>query len=286
MTTHPSTVIEHAVDSGGVRLNVATAGDGPPVLLLHGFPDSWQLWRHQIDALAAAGHLVIAPDLRGFGGSDRPAAVQDYRMPILLSDIRCVLSYFGIDRVSVVGHDWGAAIAWNFAFHCPELLDRLAVLSVGHPAANIAAGIEQRQLSWYMLWFLHVGVAETVLPAEEWAAFRQWAWAGRSPGSDEDMDRQIADVSRPGALSAALNLYRANIRPEGYFLPTPPPMPKVHGPVLGVWSDGDLFLSERQMTLSADYVDGTWRYERLPGEHWIPVQAAAALSALLVDFLA
>ena len=280
-------ITQHTMDSGGVRLNVATAGDpdAPAVLLLHGFPDSWQLWRHQIDALAAAGHFVVAPDLRGFGGSARPAAVQEYRMPVLLSDIRTVLSHFGIESISVVGHDWGAAIAWNFAFHFPELLDRLAVLSVGHPGANIAAGIVQRQLSWYMLWFLHEGVAEAALPAQDWVAFRQWAWASRPLGSDVDMDRQIADLSRPGALTAALNLYRANIRPATFFLPAAPPMPKVAGPVMGVWSSGDLFLSEQQMTLSADYVDGPWRYERLPGGHWIPVQAAGQLSALLVDFL-
>lgn len=279
------TVTEHTVVSGGVRLNVAVAGEGPPVLLLHGFPDSWQLWRHQVDALTAAGHLVLAPDLRGFGASGRPDAVLDYRMPSLLADIRSVLAHFGVERTAVVGHDWGAAIAWSFASRFPEQVDRLAVLSVGHPGAAIAAGIEQRQLSWYMLWFLHEGVAESVLPADGWAAYRQWAWAGRPAGSDVDMDRQIAHLSRPGALTAALNLYRANIRPQNYFLPTPPPMPEVAGPVLGVWSEGDLFLSEQQMTLSAAYVDGPWRYERLPGGHWIPVQAAQALSDLLVDFL-
>lgn len=279
------TVTQHTVDSGGVRLNVATAGEGAPVVLLHGFPDSWQLWRQQIDALADAGHFVLAPDLRGFGASDRPGSVPDYRMPLLLSDIRAVLAHFGVGRTSVVGHDWGAAISWSFASHHPELLDKLAVLSVGHPGASIAAGIAQRQLSWYMLWFLHEGVAESVLPAQGWAAFRQWAWASRPAGSDVDMDRQIADLSRPGALTAGLNLYRANIRPATYHLPKPPPMPKVAGPVLGVWSAGDLFLSEQQMTLSADYVDGPWRYERLPGEHWIPVQAPQALSELLVDFL-
>lgn len=285
------TVTEHTVDSGGIRLNVAAAGHGPPVLLLHGFPDSWQLWRHQIDALAAAGHQVIAPDLRGFGASDRPEDVQDYRMPLLLSDIRAILGHFGVERVDVVGHDWGAAVAWSLAQHLPESVDRLAVLSVGHPGASAAAGILQRQLSWYMLWFLHEGVAEAVLPADDWAAFRQWAWDSLERGADVDLDRQIADLSRPGALVAALNLYRANIRPANYFVPTASPEPTpplartVAGPVLGIWSTGDLFLSEQQMTLSAGYVDGLFRYERLPGAHWIPVQAAEPLSALLADFL-
>ena len=277
---------ETSVDSDGVRLNVASAGDGPPVLLLHGFPDSWHLWRAQIAALAGGGFRVIAPDLRGHGASGRPEDIAAYRMPLLVDDIINVLAHFGVDRTAVVGHDWGAAIAWNFTHRHPEIVDRLTALSVGHPGANLAAGIRQRQLSWYMLWFLHVGVAEKVLPAQDWQAFRKWAWNGAASGSDPDMDRQIADLSRPGALTAALNLYRANIRPENYFLTDAPPMPHVACPVLGVWSTGDLFLSEEQMVGSAAFVDGPWRYECLPGAHWIPVQAPDQLSALLLDFLA
>ena len=157
------------------------------------------------------------------------------------------------------------------------------MLSLGHPGASISAGIRQRQMSWYMLWFLHTGVAEAVLPADDWQAFRQWAWGGAT--ADPEMDRQISDLSRPGALTAALNLYRANIRPQNYFLTTLPPMPRVGCSVMGVWSTGDLFLSEEQMTGSADFVDGTWRYEVVAGPHWIPVQAAARLNELLLDFL-
>jgi pimeloyl-ACP methyl ester carboxylesterase len=279
-------ITETAVDSGGVQLNVATAGTGAPVLLLHGFPDSWKLWRIQMEALAAKGFRVIAPDLRGHGASDRPADVAAYRMPVVIADIAAVLEHFGVQRTAVVGHDWGAAVAWNLTHRHPDLVDRLAALSVGHPGANLAAGLRQRQLSWYMLWFLHVGVAERVLPERDWHAFRGWAWDGAARGSNQEMDRQIADLSRPGALAAALNLYRANIRPENYFLSEVPPMPHVSCPVLGVWSSGDAFLSEEQMTGSAAFVDGPWRYERLPGGHWIPAQSPDQLSALLLDFLA
>ncbi len=279
-----TTIDEHCVVSGDVRLNVATAGQGRPVLLLHGFPDSWHLWRDQIAALAGNGFRVIAPDLRGHGGSDRPEDVTAYRMPLLISDVVSVLANFGVEKAAVVGHDWGAALAWSLTFRRPDLVDRLTALSVGHPGAGMAAGIRQRQLSWYMLWFLHQGVAEIVLPADGWRAFREWAWAGLAAGEDPDMDRQITDLSRPGALAAALNLYRANIRPESYFLPTPPPMPRVACPVMGVWSAGDLFLSEEQMTGSAHFVDGPWRYEKVQGGHWIPAQADR-LSELLLEFL-
>jgi len=279
-------IVERMVDSGGVGINVATAGQGRPVLLLHGFPDSWRLWTQQINALAGNGFRVIAPDLRGHGGSDRPADVASYRMPLLLADINAVLDHFRVARTAVVGHDWGAALAWNLAFRHPDRVERMGVLSVGHPAAGIRAGLTQRQLSWYMLWFLHVGVAEAVLPADDWLAFRQWAWNGAAAGTEPEMDRQIGSLARTGALTAALNLYRANIRPENYFLTKSPPMPRVNCPVLGVWSTGDTFLSEAQMTGSAEFVDGPWRYERVAGAHWVPAQAPEALSELLLDFLA
>ena len=276
------TVTEHSVDSGGVRINVATAGAGRPVLLLHGFPDSWHLWADQIEALAANGFHVIAPDLRGHGESDRPEDVAAYRMPTLHADILAVLEHFEVHRTAVVGHDWGAGIAWSFAMRHPDVVDRLTVLSVGHPGAGIA-NITQRQLSWYMLWFLAPGVAETVLPQSDWRAFREWGWSGTT--TDPLLDAQIAGLSRPGALTAALNIYRANIRPDTFYLPTVPPMPHVVCPTMGVWSTGDLFLSREQMVGSAPFVDGPWRYEEVSGAHWIPAQAPDELTALLLDFL-
>lgn len=274
---------EHTVDSGGVAINVAVAGSGRPVLLLHGFPDSWHLWESQIRALAASGYRVIAPDLRGHGESDRPEDVAAYRMPPLIGDVLAVLRHFGIDRTAVVGHDWGAALAWSLTLRHPEIVERLTVLSVGHPGANIAAGITQRQLSWYMLWFLHVGVAEAVLPADGWLAYRRWAWDGAA--SEPLMDAQIEGLSRPGALAAALNLYRANIRPATYFLAEVPALPKVACPVLGVWSRGDLFLSREQMSGSEAWVDGRFDFAEVSGGHWIPAQAPDELNALLLDFL-
>jgi pimeloyl-ACP methyl ester carboxylesterase len=280
------TVTERSVDAGDVRLNVATAGDGPPVLLLHGFPDSWRLWRHQIAALAGAGHRVIAPDLRGFGGSDRPADVDAYRMGRLVDDVAAVCAGVGVERAAVVGHDWGAGLAWQVAFRRPELVDRLAVLSVGHHGAAYGAGLEQRRLSWYMLWFLFPGVAEAALPRHDWRFYRQFAWGGAEPGQQEDCDRQIAELSRPGALTAGLNWYRANIHPAGYVPDAPADGPRVGCPTLGVWSTGDPFLGEAQMVGSAAFVDGPWRYERVEGGHWIPTAAPDQLNALLLDFLA
>lgn len=279
-------VTEKRIDAGAVTLNVATVGSGPPVLLLHGFPDSWRLWEPQLHALADAGFRALAPDLRGYGRSDRPADVAAYRMPALVGDVVGLLDALGIDRAAVVGHDWGAALAWAVAIAHPDRVDRLAVLSVGHPGANTLAGIRQRQLAWYMLWFLTPGVAETVLPQDDWAALRAWAFGGSAdPGPYHR--RQLQAMAEPGALQAALAWYRANIRPDRFYTPAADPaaFPRVGCPTVGIWSEGDLFLTEEQMTGSARWVDGPWTYLRLPGDHWIPQSAPAEVARALLDFL-
>jgi pimeloyl-ACP methyl ester carboxylesterase len=131
-----SSVTERRLRAGGLAFNLAEAGDGPPVLLLHGFPDSWRLWRYQIPALAKAGHRVIAPDLRGFGETDRPAAVEDYKLRTLGNDVVGLLDALELDRAAVVGHDWGAALAWAVARFVPDRVTRLVVVSVGQPGGE------------------------------------------------------------------------------------------------------------------------------------------------------
>jgi pimeloyl-ACP methyl ester carboxylesterase len=280
--------IERRLRANGLTFNVAEAGSGPPVLLLHGFPDSWRLWRHQIPVLAEAGHRVIAPDLRGFGETERPAEVEGYRMRSLVADVVGLLDALGVERVAVVGHDWGAGLAWALARYLPERVERLVAVSVGHPFAYQAAGMAQRQLSWYMLWFLFPGMAERALPADDWAVYRRLGWNGAAPGRDPDADRQIADLSRPGALTAGLNWYRANVDPATFATePDGDDAAPVTCPTMGVWSTDDPFLGEAQMTGSKRYVKGPWRYERLDAvDHWVPLHAPERLNRLLVDFLA
>jgi pimeloyl-ACP methyl ester carboxylesterase len=281
-------IIEHRVIVGDVTINVAESGAGEPVILLHGWPDSWHLWRDQIEALARSGHRVLAPDLRGFGLSDQPDAVEEYSLGKILGDVTVVLDEFQIERASVVGHDWGAVLAWLVATFVPERVKRLVAISVGHPLAFAGAGLQQRQLSWYMLWFQFPGVAERELAANDWELFRTWAHDGAPRGSDDYMERQIADLSRPGRLSAGFNWYRANVSPETFAGDgRGRDLAPVTCPTMGVWSSGDMALSEVQMTGSERFVSGSWRYERIEGaNHWIPVYASEQLSSLLVEFLA
>jgi pimeloyl-ACP methyl ester carboxylesterase len=262
-----------------VRLRVLDEGSGPAVFLLHGWPDSHALWRNQVPALTAAGYRVIAIDLRGFGESDKPERVEAYAIPNHLADVQAVADKLGLERFALVGHDWGAGIAWAFASLVPDRVEKLVAISVGHPSAFRDADFEQRRRSWYMLLFTHA-VAEQVFPRDNWQLLRAF-------GACPDFDRYVADLSRPGALTASLGIYRANVPPEALFLGDPMTLPPVPMPVLGIWSAGDLALTESQMTRSANFVSGPWRYERIEGcGHWIPVEAADRFTPMLVDFLA
>jgi pimeloyl-ACP methyl ester carboxylesterase len=268
------------IEVDGLCLHVVVEGEGPAVLLLHGFPDSSHLWRHQIPVLVEAGFSVVAPDLRGFGQSDRPEGVEAYRLEAVFGDVAGILDALAIERAHVVGHDWGAAVAWALAALLPQRVDRLVALSVGHPAQFRSVGIRQREMSWYTLLFQFTGVAEEALQREDWRLLRE---LGRGDG---DVDRYVADLSRPGALTAALNWYRANLPPEILFAADPVALPPVGCPTMGVWSSGEHYLTEELMTGSEAHVHDDWRYERIEGaSHWIPLDAPDELNGLLLSFL-
>ena len=261
----------------GVTLEVVDEGSGPAVLLLHGFPDSSRLWRKQIPALVSAGFRAIAPDLRGFGESDRPPRVGDYVMPKILADLTAVLDSLGIVRANVVGHDWGAVVGWALAGWHPRRADRLVAVSVGHPKSYLRAALSSGQAirSLYALFFQVPGVSEAALRAGDWALLR------RSLGRAHDFDYYLRDLSRPGALTAALNWYRANGRIDRLAR-----HPNVSAPTLGILGSQDVVLSRQQMAGSRRYVDAEWRFETVEGGHWLPLTRPEELNRLLLEFLA
>ena len=274
------------MDINGTVLEVEDLGDGEPVLLLHGWPDSHEVWRHQITALGNAGYRTIAPDLRGFGRSDKPETVASYGMIQMVSDLIGLLDAVGVPRAHVVGHDWGGAIGAVLSALSPERVASLTCLSVGHPAAFAAAGWEQREKSWYMLLFQFPGVAETWLSQHDFRNLREFVF-DQAPEAfpPEDRERYVAALRRDGALTAALNWYRANM-PAAAWLREPPDPPPVTVPTLIIWGEADTNLGITLLERSAATVTGPLRVERLPGvSHWVQQQAPEAVNRLLVEFL-
>lgn len=259
----------------GLNMHFTSSGAGRPVLLLHGFPDTHAIWRHQIPALAAAGLQVIAPDLRGYGQTDVPSATAAYSINFLADDVLRLMDALGIEKASLVGHDWGGLIGWHLAMHAPDRFERYVALSTGHPAAIAGAGIAQYLRFWYVLVFRTPVLAEQLLRANDWFLLRQMI------GDREQQEIWRVPLEPPGRLTAALDYYRAN------FKTTAPRRWKPVGiPVMGVWSDGDPALGEKQMADSTRHCRAGFRFEQLNGaDHWMQLSATARLNALLVDFL-
>jgi pimeloyl-ACP methyl ester carboxylesterase len=264
------------IQVNGVSIYVEEHGSGKPVLLLHGWPDSHYVWRNQVPFLVANGFRVITPDLRGFGSSDRPEAVSAYSRQNSVADALGILDAYGIGGADVVGHDWGAAVAWLIAALHPDRVGKLVVLSVPHPLAPLT--LRQREMAWYQLFFQFAGIAEAWLQHDDWALFRQLLHG------NGDIDRYVADLSRENALKASLNWYRANVAPQP---PGPlPSLPLVQAPTLGIWSTNDHYLDGERMKMSSRFVKGPWRYEQIEGaSHWIPLDAPNRLNQLLIEWM-
>ena len=270
------------IEANGLGFEVSEEGAGTPVVLLHGFPDTSALWRHQVAALTGAGFRTIAPDMRGRGRSDKPPEVADYALTKIVGDVTGIMDELGVERAHVVGHDWGAAVAWLVAMLAPNRVDHLVAVSVGAPGAAGPPTLEALQKSWYRILFLFDGVAEDLAQRNDWYLLREML-----QGGGEDFNVYISNLSPPGALTAALNWYRANLPVDRIIAGgSGPHLPPVTVPTMGVFGTGDLYLTEDAMVRSASKVTGPWRYERLEGVgHFIPLEEPDRLNQLLLDFL-
>ena len=281
-------VAHHYADLGAVRLHYVEMGEGPLVVLLHGFPEFWYSWRFQIPGLAEAGFRVVAPDMRGYNLSDKPQGVNNYRAELLGRDVARLIRACGAERAKVVGHDWGGVVAWMAAMHYPEQVEKLAILNVPHPDRFLQGlwTLHQLRKSWYIFFFQIPWLPEQVVRAGNFAWLRSnFRNDPVRPGAfgPQDIDRYVEALSRPGALTAAMNYYRA------LFRQTPAQvrrqLRKVEIPVLVIWGERDRYLGTELAQPDRTWVPDV-RVERLvDASHWVQVDQPEKVNALLLDFL-
>nr|PZN42782.1 MAG: epoxide hydrolase [Bacillota bacterium] len=273
-------------DLGDVRIHYAEAGKGPLVILLHGFPDFWYTWRHQIPALVAAGFRVVAPDMRGYNRSSKPPGIASYHPELPTRDVARLMDHLGEERAAVAGHDWGGGVAWMFAMGYPERVSRLAILNCPHPERMLAGLRMPRQLvrSWYMFFFQLPWLPEALLRAGNYSALRMvFRNDPARPFPEQDIDRHVAALAQPGALTAAINYYRALFR-------VPPAeqrrrLRRIEQPVLVIWGERDRYLLRELAVPSPEWVPNC-RVEYLPGAtHWVQHDEPERVNRLLVGFL-
>ena len=283
------------VEKNGVQLHVVTAGpeDGDLVVLLHGFPEFWYSWHHQIPTLAEAGYRVVAPDMRGYNCSEKPSGVDAYHIDELVGDVAGLIRAFDRESAAVVGHDWGGLVAWQTAIDRPGVVDRLAVLNAPHPSAyGRALRSNPRQLakSWYVFYFQLPVLPELGLGWNDFAMLDRILGDGTvrpDAVTERDIERYKRALARPGARTAALNYYRSLARRNAKLTLTRGGVGDlpVRVPTLLVWGEQDEAL-DISLTEGLERWVPDIRVERLPdASHWVQFDAPERVSELLVEHL-
>ena len=280
----PETWQQGYITTNGVRLHYVTQGEGELMLLLHGFPEFWYSWRHQIPEFAQS-HKVVAIDLRGYNDSDKPADPKAYGMSNLIADVEGVIRGLGYDRCTLVGHDWGGAIAWSFAYAHPELCDRLIVMNLPHPAKFAAGLMTPQQLlkSWYIFFFQIPVLPELLLQANDYGliaeAFKGMA-IDKTAFSPADLEAYKDAAAKRGALTAMVNYYRNALRSGGDRR-----WGVLKVPTLLIWGEQDTALGIELTYGTEEYVeDLTIRY--IPNcSHWVQQEQPELVNQYMREFL-
>lgn len=286
----------HEVVVNGVRLHYAAAGSGPVMLFVHGFPEFWYTWRHQLRHFRAS-HRVIAPDMRGYNLSDKPPRIEQYAAPQIVEDLRQLIAHLGAARVVLVAHDWGGAIAWAFAIAHPELVERLVIVNAPHPwvfLREFRQNPAQREASQYMRFF-RSAEAEARLSADDFRTLWEFTYAvphRRGHIGDDDRAAYLAAWRRPGALTGGLNWYRAtplvppgkgesadglpDLKPDGF---------RVRVPTLVIWGMRDSALLPGNLDGLADLVPDL-QILRIPeATHWVVEEVPDQVNRAIEGFL-
>jgi len=280
------------IKTNGVNLHVVQAGPkkGPLAILLHGFPEYWRGWKNQLDPLAEAGYWVIAPDQRGYNLSDKLNGVNAYRVSTLAADVVGLIDALGREKAYLVGHDWGAIVAWEVAIHFPQHLEKMAILNAPHPDVMqkfLLSNMPQVRKSWYIFLFQIPGLPEWTMSRNSYANLRRMMRGSRKAGrfSDADLDEYARAWSQPRALTSMLNWYRAAFRSalRGPWNPNRITSRRVSVPTLVLWGKKDVALSYEMVQPSLDLCDNGRLVFFENATHWVQHEEAEKVNQLLLE---
>jgi pimeloyl-ACP methyl ester carboxylesterase len=281
-------VVHRFVRANGLRFHVAECGSGERLALcLHGFPETWYSWRHQLPLLARLGYRAWAPDLRGYGESERPKRVADYAIEELVADAAGLVDAAGARSTLVLAHDWGGIIAWTFAMRRARPLERLVVMNCPHPGAPAIRSLRQLRRSWYMLFFQIPWLPERLLSLgrHRFIDFLRSGAAHPENFPDEALEVFRRNAAQPGAMTAMLSYYRALLRGGGLRRQLAQGIAAIEAPTLLVWGENDLALGKETILGTERFVpDLTIR--TLPGvSHFVQQDAPEAVNEILAAWL-
>lgn len=281
------------VNVKGIRMHYVTMGNGPLLLFLHGFPEFWNSWRHQI-SFFSKNFTVVAPDMRGYGETDRPKEIGHYRIEILVNDIAELISSIGQKSASaIVGHDWGGIVAWAATMMAPSITEKLVVINSPHPGIvqrNAFRNYAQMQKSWYMFFFLLQDAPESVLSQNNFAILKDMfriSTKRKDKFTSNDLESYVSSWNKKGGLTGGLNYYRANLNAEFWGnLSESIPFPKVEIPTLQIWAEDDIFLGKELTEGTKDFVDAPFSLKTIPNcGHWVQQEAPEEVNRFISEFL-
>ena len=275
------------ISTNGIQLHVVSDGpnSGPLAILLHGFPEFWYGWRYQIPSLAAAGYSVWVPDQRGYNLSDKPNGIAAYNLDALVADVIGLIDAADQETAFIVGHDWGAAVAWWVAAKYPKRVASMVVINVPHPLVlqeELRHNFAQLQKSWYIFFFQLPWVPEALAQLNNWSIFAQSLKTSSRPGifTEEDIDIYRQAWSQPDAYTSMLNWYRA-------FIQKPPASlnnPRISVPTLLLWGAQDQFLGRDMAQQSIDLCDDGRLVFLEEATHWVHHEESDRVNALIEEF--
>jgi len=274
-------------------MHYVTIGEGPLIVFLHGFPEFWKSWKHQISFFSKK-FKVVALDMRGYGETERPIQVGEYRIEKLARDVTELIDSLGQKKATVVGHDWGGAVAWATAMMNPSFVEKLIVMNAPHPAIvqrNAFRNYAQMQKSWYMFFFLLEKAPEKVLSSNNFEILKHMfeiSIKRKDRFSLSDIEEYVSSWSKEGGITGGLNYYRANLNEEFWGnLGESIPFPKIKIPTLQIWAEDDMFLGKELTEGTKEFVvDAPFSLNVIPNcGHWVQQEAPEEVNQIMEEFL-
>ena len=277
----------------GIKMHYVTIGEGPLIVFLHGFPEFWRSWKNQISFFSKK-FKVVALDMRGYGETERPVKVGEYRIEKLARDVTELIDSLGQKKATVVGHDWGGAVAWATAMMNPSFVEKLIVMNAPHPAIvqrNAFRNYAQMQKSWYMFFFLLEKAPEKVLSSNNFEILKHMfeiSIKRKDRFSLSDIEEYVSSWSKEGGITGGLNYYRANLNEEFWGnLGESIPFPKIKIPTLQIWAEDDMFLGKELTEGTKEFVvDAPFSLNVIPNcGHWVQQEAPEEVNQIMEEFL-
>ncbi len=282
------------VEVNGLKFHCVTMGEGPLLVLLHGFPQNWYAWHKLIPDLAKK-YKVVAPDLRGYNETEKPPKVSDYQIDLLVSDVVGIIKHYGAKSARIASHDWGAAVAWALAFTHPEMVEKLVIINVPHPAklALALTGRNPRQMlrSWYIFFFQLPWIAEKMLTANKGrnvARMLKGATINRAAFSREELDFYREAMLRPGAARATVNWYRAAFRNlRGQNAIKKKGAAEIKSPTLIIWGEQDVALGKELTYGMERWIKAPFEIKYVPDSgHFVIEEKPEEVKQWITEFMA